>query len=81
LVADTLHVSKGWADITFGKHNSDHTIEWSFLVIDLATGNVKGWYKPPPGMSGRNVAFSPNDGFTFIANDHGRVKLVQAKLR
>jgi len=79
LVAAGLYISRGWAAIRFHKNNINQTVEKSFLVIELATGETMGWYKPPAGYN--DVGFSANEGFTFFGNDHGKMKLVQAKLR
>jgi hypothetical protein len=81
LNAAGLHVSHGWAAIRFHKHNSDQTVEKSLLVIDLSTGEVMGWYQGSADVGYSDVGFSPNEGFTFIANDHGKMKIVHAKLR
>ncbi len=81
LTAAGLYVSHGWAAIRFHKHNSDQTVEKSLLVIDLSTGEVMGWYEGSADVGYSDVGFSPNEGFTFIANDHGKVKIVHAKFR
>jgi len=82
LIAAGLRVSNGWAAIEFETPKADNTIESSFLVIELATGNVMGWYKPDEDIHGGSAAFSPNDGLTFLVYEQGgKAKLVQTKLR
>ena len=81
LMAAGLYVSHGWAAIRFHKHNPDQTVEKNLLVIDLSTGEVMGWYEGSADVGYSDVGFSPDEGFTFIANDHGKTKVVHAKFR
>jgi hypothetical protein len=81
MTTDGLYVSKGQAAIRLTRVHSDHRIEVNFLVMDLATGRALGWYAPPTGAGYSDVGFSPDEGFTFFANEQGKIKLVKAVLR
>jgi hypothetical protein len=81
LTTDGLYVSKGQAAIRLTRVHSDHRIEVNFLVMDLTTGRALGWYAPPTGAGYSDVGFSPDEGFTFFANEQGKIKLVKAALR
>lgn len=81
LSTDGLYVSKGQAAIRLTRVHSDHRIEINFLVLDLTTGRALGWYAPPKSAGYSDVGFSLDEGFTFFANEQGKIKLVKAALR
>lgn len=50
-------------------------------MIDLATGENLGWYVLEKGAGYADVGFSRDEGFTFFANEQGKIKLAKAPLR
>ncbi|MGA9039078.1 MAG: hypothetical protein WB421_00960 [Terriglobales bacterium] len=80
LKVEGLYVSGGEAAVILGRVNKNHSVEKSFLVLDLSSGDTLGWYSLGEDVHYGVVGFSRNEGFTFYSNDHGFIKILKAPL-
>lgn len=78
--AATLRLSAGLASIEFHKVEESGRIHSEFLVLDADTGDTYGLYLPPDAV-GASLCFSRNAGFTFLAKEGKKNKLVIAAMR
>lgn len=57
-------------------------METSFLVIDLSTAQILGWYAVSKKEGWYNdVGFTRSGGFVLFANEKGMLKVARAQVR
>lgn len=76
-----VYVSGGLAAVRLAKLAKDHSVTFTFLVLDLSRKETIGWYASDPSIHDAAVAFSRTDGFTFYEIEQEVVHLVTARLR
>lgn len=60
-----MYVSGGLAAVRFARLKKDHSVNFNYQVIDLASKQTIGWYVADPSIGDAAVGFSRADGFTF----------------
>ena len=80
LVVGGIYVSGNQAAIRVAKW-TEKSVENSFLLLDLSSGKLVAWYVPGNGMGYAVAGFSRNQGFTFLANEQGKMKVVRAEVK
>jgi hypothetical protein len=69
LIPRSLSVSGNLLAVWLCKSSKRSQLSFSFLVIDLTSDEVIGWYAPDPEGPETPVGFSRDDGFMFLKND------------
>ena len=75
-----MYVSGGLATIRLARLNKDHSVHFSYLVMDLFSKQTIGWYVADSSI-GYLVGFSRTEGFTFEHLEQGTIHLIQAQLK
>lgn len=76
LTPRNLSLSGNLIAVWLSRLAKDHRLSYNFLVIDLATGEVTGWYKPDPRGTDIAVGFSREEGFMFLRSVSGDLQLL-----
>ncbi|HZQ19835.1 MAG TPA: hypothetical protein VFA90_14035 [Terriglobales bacterium] len=82
LIPFLVRASSGYAAVWLRTPpQKDHTLEVSYVVLDLSSGKTLGWYAPPADIRVPAMSFSRNNGFEFLVAKHGKLNLIEADLR
>ena len=77
-----IYVSEDEAAVRLAKLYSDHRVETSFLLIDLSTAKILGWYAVSRKEGWYNdVGFTRSGGFALFASEKGMIKVARAQVR
>jgi len=79
-LVSALQISGNMAELTLAHLFGDHKMSFSYLVVDLTSGNPYGLYLPPNEGLRQMTCFNSSRGFTFLGPVNKRMMLGQALL-
>lgn len=79
--ASKVDLSDDLLSVEFLKSDKDGVLHAEFLVLQTATGQPFGLYKPSEDLGDDCICFSRRNGYLFSRLENGKVQLLSARLR